>query len=137
MNSDVDINSLPNVHVGNSTAFRLNSVNRGKLEDQITHELNCGNYVTCNQKPRIVSAINSVPKPNGSVWLIHDLSRPELTGPNAHASKGEVKYQTLSDAITIIRRRTDRQRAIASGPVDLKWPVSYNRCTSIIFIEEH
>jgi len=137
VDSDVIINELPQACVSNSASLRSNKENKRKLEEQITHELMCGNYIICHQKPKIVSAINSIPKPNGTVRLIHDLSRPVDTGLNAYASKGEVKYQTLSDAVSILRpgwfmAKIDLQSAYRSVHI----PVSEHGLTGLSWIFE-
>ena len=54
----------------------------------------------CNtHDPTIVSAVSAVPKPDGSLRLIHDLSRPESQGVNAYASKDPCKYQTIDEVL--------------------------------------
>ena len=47
------------------------------VEKQIREEIDNGNYVVCNDRPTIVSALGAIPKPNGKdIRLIHDCSRP-------------------------------------------------------------
>ena len=71
-----------------------------RLEAQISEELVSGHYVRCNtHDPTIVSAVSAVPKPDGSLRLIHDLSRPESQGVNAYASKDPCKYQTIDEVL--------------------------------------
>ena len=74
-----------------------------RLESQIAEELVCGHYVWCNTHPTIVSAVSAIPKPDGSLQLIHDMSRPESQGVNAYASKDPCKYQTIDEILCTFR----------------------------------
>ena len=50
---------------------------RTKVEKQILHELNSGNYEIVSSKPPLVSALGAIPKPNtDKIRLIHDCSQP-------------------------------------------------------------
>ena len=84
-------------------SYTKNSVsvfrNRDQVDKRIKEEVAEGNYVLQDSKPTVVSALSSVPKPNGDIRLIHDLSRPKSMSVNDHASVDHFQYQTLSEAI--------------------------------------
>ena len=46
------------------------------ISEAITDELLSGGYVKCSNKPKIISALSTIPKPDGGIFLIHDLSCP-------------------------------------------------------------
>ena len=73
------------------------------MERKIEEELEAGHYVFVSQRPRIVSALTTVPKGDNDIRLIHDLSRPECGGVNYFATKEAFKYQSLSDALNLIK----------------------------------
>ena len=50
--------------------------NRDAVESQIQTELLEGRYVTVKEWPLIVSALEVIVKNNGSIRLIHDVSKP-------------------------------------------------------------
>ena len=76
--------------------------NRGKVETQILEELAAGNYVVVNKKPKIVSALGAVYKPNGDVRIIHDYSQPEGSALNEYATIENIRYQSVQDALDCI-----------------------------------
>jgi hypothetical protein len=55
----------------------------------------------CEHKPQIVSSLGVVPKPNGDIRIIHDLSRAH-GGVNHYATETSVMYATLDRALTFI-----------------------------------
>ena len=73
-----------------------------KVEEQILHEVSEGNYVICKDKPTIVSAIGTVPKPNSNdIRLIHDCSKPMGGSLNHFATIEKTKYQSIDDAVKL------------------------------------
>lgn len=80
----------------------VSDCNKHKVETQINIELAEGNYVKTLSKPHIVSAIGAIEKPDGSVRLIHDASRPEGQSLNDLASREPCKFQTFNDVINIL-----------------------------------
>ena len=70
---------------------------------QILDEVANGNYIQCDTPPKIVSALSAIPKPDGNIRLIHDMSRPDGLSVNSYASKDPCKYQTIADALALIQ----------------------------------
>jgi hypothetical protein len=75
---------------------------RGLVEAQIQAELEDGAYIVTKTKPTVVSALTAIPKSNGDIRLIHDFSQPSTTGVNSYASKDDVSFQTIQDALDMI-----------------------------------
>ena len=73
------------------------------VTQQILNELANGNYIQCDTPPKIVSALSAIPKPDGNIRLIHDMSRPDGLSVNSYASKDPCKYQTIADALALIQ----------------------------------
>lgn len=69
------------------------------VDKRINIEIQEGNYVITGTKPIVVSALSSIPKPDGDIRLIHDFSRPKDNSVNDYATVEHFRYQTLSDAI--------------------------------------
>ena len=117
---------------GKSPEFSADSVNyksatvtsRSKAEKQIKQEIRAGNYVPVLSKPQVVSSIGAIPKNNGSVRLIHDLSRPK-GGVNAFVDNSSVSYKTVDQATELIKRgaylcKVDLKSAYRSIPINPK-----------------
>ena len=88
------------------TAFSKNYksatvANHAASEAQIQTEISLDRYIVAEQKPHVVSSIGAIPKSNGSVRLIHDLSRPD-GGINSLTTDTAVKYPTIDDATRMI-----------------------------------
>ena len=68
-------------------------------------ELLFGGYISCpdSDKPKIISALSAVPKPDGVIRPIHVLSRPTGQSVNTYASKDHCKYESIQDALSIIQ----------------------------------
>ena len=98
----MDIANLPPASAPNSQSSQLPNT-KHRLEAKITEELSAGNYQLCQARPTIISPISAVPKPDGGLRLIHDLSRPDTYGVNAYASKDPCKYQTINEALSMIQ----------------------------------
>ena len=119
---------------------------REKVEKQINFELNHGHYCLTENKPNIVSAIAAVPKANGEIRLIHDLSRPEGQALNNYASKDLFQYSSVEDAVRSIDRgwymaKVDLKSAYRTVPIHpsqhnltgLKWTFTGEDCASYLF----
>ena len=76
--------------------------NFARVEEKITNEIVLGRYVVSELKPQIVSSLGVVPKQNGDIRLIHDLSRP-YSGVNQYALDTSISYATLDDALSHIK----------------------------------
>ena len=98
----MDIANLPPASAPNSQSSQLPHT-KHRLEAKITEELSAGNYQLCQARPTIISPISAVPKLDGGLRLIHDLSRPDTYGVNAYASKDPCKYQTINEALSMIQ----------------------------------
>ena len=78
---------------------------RPYVEAQIQEDLDNGRYVVITIKPNIISAIGAIPKisSNTQFLLVHDASRPFGDALNDYADHNEFKYQSLQDAINLIK----------------------------------
>jgi hypothetical protein len=102
IDSDVIIQDIAPAQVPNSRSSQTPE-SREKVEQAIHEELVSGGYITCSRNPRIISALSAVPKPDGNIRLIHDLSRPRGNSVNSYASKDYCKYESLSHALGQIK----------------------------------
>jgi hypothetical protein len=76
-----------------------------KVEETILKEVDLGRYIKCVNQPYIVSSLGAILKPNKSIRLIHDLSRPN-GGVNRLAVDTSVCYSTLDEAVRMIKPGT-------------------------------
>jgi hypothetical protein len=70
----------------------MNPNTRSQLEKQLREGMLEGHYQRQDSPPAACSPITAIPKPNGSVRLIHDLSSPAGACLNDFTSKDEVKF---------------------------------------------
>ena len=78
--------------------------NRGKVEETIKSEIAKGNYQIVHEKPTIISALGAIPKPGSDdVRIIHDCSMPKGKGVNDYVHAEKFKFQTLDDAIKLVK----------------------------------
>ena len=94
---------------------------RDLVEKQLSKEIASGNYVLVDEKPAVVSSLGAIPKSNGSIRLIHDLSRPN-EGMNQFVDSSSVKYTTVDEATKHISRtsylsKLDLKAAYRSVPI--------------------
>ena len=94
---------------------------KNKVEAQIICELNEGNYCFVNSKPKMVSSIGAVPKSNGSVRLIHDLSHP-FGGVNSFVDSSSCSFLTVDNATALMKpncflAKVDLRSAYRSVPI--------------------
>ena len=76
---------------------------RDKTECQILSEITEGHYKIVDHKPKIVSALGSIPKRNSDkIRLIHDGSLPIGKSMNSYAEKFEFHYQSLDEAVKML-----------------------------------
>ena len=59
---------------------------------KISEELSSGNNQLWHAQPTIISPISTLPKPDGGLRLIHDLTLPGTYGVNAYALKDPCKH---------------------------------------------
>ena len=77
---------------------------REKVEETILQEIKEGNYIISPIKPRIVSALGAIPKPDSSgIRIIHDCSMPKGKEVNSYITVDKLKYQTIDDAVRLIK----------------------------------
>ena len=119
--SIVDINSIPSVSVENSRSATDPST-RDQVDQQIREEIHHGHYTPAEGKPKIVSALAAIPKSNGDIRLIHDLSRPEESCLNSYATKEPFQSESVEDAINIVKEswymaKVDLKSAYRTVPI--------------------
>ena len=98
----VTISDIAPAYVPNNKST-CSDVIKSCIDDAVSNELISGGYIPCTEQPKIISALSAIPKPDGGVRLIHDLSRPADQSVNSYASKDYCKYESISDAIALIQ----------------------------------
>ena len=98
----VSISDIAPAHVPNNKSTCSDEI-KSCIDDAVSNELTSGGYIPCTEQPKIISALSAIPKPDGGVRLIHDLSRPADQSVNSYASKDYCKYESISDAIALIQ----------------------------------
>ena len=86
---------------------------RAKVENALLEEIAAGNCfllktenVISSKKPAIISSLSVVSKPNSEeIRLIHDCSQPSGSAVNDHTDTESLKYQSLQDAIKVLKPR--------------------------------
>lgn len=105
--------------------------NQDKVEQQIKVELSQGRYVKVKAKPTICSPLAAISKPDGSVRLLTDASKPDNYALNDYAfTNVQVKYQSVQDAIGLLKpgsfcAKVDLKSAYRSVGVN---PEMYHMC---------
>ena len=62
-----------------------------------------GTMLLTESSPRIISPLEVIPKPDASIRLIHDCSRPDGTAVNDFVSHFEKqRFQTIDDAVKLV-----------------------------------
>ena len=105
IDKNVSIDSIPPAQVGNNLStctLHLQPV----ISEDITEELLSSGYIPCSDsdKPKIISALSAVPKPDSGIRPIHDLSHPTGQSVNTYDSKEYCKYESIQDALSIIQQ---------------------------------
>lgn len=101
-----NIEHISPVSLPNHPSARPNSELYEKATKQVLNEIQCGNYVLCNQPPKIVSPMAAIPKPDGGVRLIHDCSRPHGRSVNDHCSTDwQQKFARIDDAANLMTEK--------------------------------
>lgn len=101
--SIVDVSSIVTPAEAPNHPSATNPNNKVKVEALIKEELRAGHYLVVDSKPMIISPLAAVPKANGTLRLIHDGSRPAGNSMNTFASSPPVSYQSLDDALSVLR----------------------------------
>ena len=99
----VNIGNISPAHVQNNLSTWTPHL-QPVISEAINDELLSGRYIKCPNKPKVISALSAVPKPNGGILLTHDLSRPNGQSVNSYASKDYCKYELIHDALFIFNR---------------------------------
>ena len=87
------------VNCDNHPTARPGSPLYGAATSQIIKEIECGNYIICDEVPKIVSPMGVIPKPDGDVRLIHDCSRPVGKAVNDYCNVNwHQKFARVDDA---------------------------------------
>lgn len=84
----------------------LDPVNRYRMDELILEEIQAGNYIVTDEKPKIVSALAAIPKSDMDIRPIHDCSIPAERGClNSFAPKFEHQsYESVDDAVRLIKQ---------------------------------
>lgn len=91
------------VTCANHPSARPNSPLYAKASNQVLKEIECGNYVVCDEAPKVVSPMAAIPKPDGGVRLIHDCSRPHGRAVNDYSSSDwKQKFARVDDAASLM-----------------------------------
>ena len=90
----------------NNYKSAINPLVKDKVEKTIMDEIRQGNYIVTGDRPTIISALGAIPKPESQeVRFIHDCSMPKGQALNEYLDIEHFKYQTLDDALKMIKPR--------------------------------
>ena len=97
---------VPDNIVGkNHPSAKLNSPLYKQAHQQILTEIDNGNYIFAKSKPKIISPLGIIGKPDGGVRIIHDCSRPLGSAVNDFAgSFDKQKFQSVDDACKLVTK---------------------------------
>uniref|UniRef100_A0A8W8LWK4 Reverse transcriptase domain-containing protein n=1 Tax=Magallana gigas TaxID=29159 RepID=A0A8W8LWK4_MAGGI len=110
----------------NHPSAQPNSPLYAKATAQINIEIQNGNYIQTHEPPVIISPLGVIPKPDGSVRLIHDCSRPQGLSVNDNVSnKDKHKYNSVDSASKLVHKgyymaKVDLKSAYRSVPISTK-----------------
>ena len=84
-------------HSGSSIkpVHQHNHASAYQVEKELLDQIQIGHYIIADRKPAMVSAMEAIPKEDGSVRLIHDGSRPIEAAMNDYSQPDTVKFQML------------------------------------------
>ena len=136
LSDDIDKNYILNgitygfdIMEGKSPSFKADMPNyrsitaydREQAELLISNEIDKGNYKIVDIKPTVISSLGAVPKSDGSIRLIHDLSRP-FGGINAFVEESTCSYNTIELATNCMPKgcylsKLDLKAAYRSVPI--------------------
>ena len=71
VDSGVDLDQINSVQTKNSVSATKEPF-KSKVDVKIKEELSASNYVQVGKPPKIISALATVPKPDGDIRLIHE-----------------------------------------------------------------
>ena len=99
----------------------MKPLSEDRVEKQLHVEISEGNYIPIASAPLVVSSIGAIPKDNGKVRLIHDLSRPD-GGMNQFVTDSSCSFKTLDLATSFMSpgcyvSKIDLQSAYRSIPI--------------------
>ncbi len=87
-----------------------------QVEKRLREEIEDGNYKICSESQvTLISPLSVVPKPDGDIRLIHDLSFPKNNSLNDFASKEPCIYEDINAALQIVSPNCWMAKC------DLKW----------------
>ena len=110
---DVDPAKIKSTHSSNHKSC---SQFHDKVSKRLLEEIEDGNYIqTTESAVKLISPLAAIPKPDGDVRLIHDLSYPKCNSLNDYAIKEDCRYESLTDAIDNL------QPGMWMAKCDLKW----------------
>ena len=99
-----------------SQNHRSANEHRTRVEARLREEIQDGNYTVVDKSQvTLISALAPIEKPDGDIRLIHDLCSPESHSLNDHAQKDPCHYESLDDAIKVMRPNDCLTK------VDLRW----------------
>ena len=101
---DISFDTIADVEENNYRSA-TSKTNKPIIEKQLINEILEGNYKFVKHKPKIVSALGSVPKPQSSdLRIIHDCSRPVGASLNTYASLDKERYQSVDEAVKLSKK---------------------------------
>ena len=75
------------------------------VEKQILNELAEGRYMILDHKPPLISALGAITKPDGSIRIIHDCSRPDGSSLNSYVEEMHtVSYESVKSAVNLMTK---------------------------------
>lgn len=140
---DINVSDIKSAFTPNHNS--ATSIDKAAVDRNLHQQIQLGNYRIVDSKPTIISGLGVVPKKNGDIRLIHDCSVPAGSAVNDYASKDPCSYQTVSDALKLIKPNwfmakvdlKDAYRSVAIKPTQrtltgLKW--KFENCDSQSFL---
>ena len=103
--TDIDCSkNVKNVNANNHPSVNLY---HDLAEKELLSQISCGNYITTQENPIIVSPMAAILKEGkDEVRLIHDASRPVGDSLNDYALPASVHYETIDNAYKLARPNT-------------------------------
>ena len=94
---------IPQVICSNHPSARPSSALYEKASKRVLQEIECGNYIVYEERPKFISPMAAIPKPDGDVRLIHDCSRPTGQAVNDLCSTDwKQKFARVDDAASLM-----------------------------------
>ena len=89
INSHVDIENIAPGQVANNLSTGSLHIHPN-ISEAISGELQSGGYVKFSDKPKTISALSAIPKPDGGIRLMHDLSCPSDQSVNCGLNRHHI-----------------------------------------------